>query len=428
MRITLKLRSSVSRLATVASVTFAVAVFISLSATRFILSVITDPESRAEAAIIESAANYFPNSASAQARIASHLIESGVDVSEDPEQTAERAVHYAARAVALAPHNYEYRTLLGAAKELRGDLAGAEVELRAALKMASHHVAIHWRLANLLLREEKVDQAIPEFRQAIEADHELLIPTLNILWQATDGKIEAIKAVVVGSPRSQLTLANFLVQQEKFESVAEIANNLDRRLILNLRESGKLIDSLISAGQIDLASKLWRAFLGAEDKPLIWNESFESPIRSDFAQFDWNLSQSKYAKVAVTTATAKTGQRSVKISYNGIDTTTLKNEMRQLIKTRPGARYNLTCYVKTERLVTPNGPQIVVTPRDSESPIAATAVIEAGSYDWRLLTMDFVAPANAHALIIAIKQTPQFSFVDPTSGALWFDDFVLKEQ
>lgn len=428
MRITLKLRSSVSRLATVAFVTLAVAAFISLAATRFVIAVITDPESRAEAAVIESAANYFPNSATAQARIASHLIESGVDVSENHEQTAERAVHYAARAVALAPNNYEYRALLGAAKELSGDLAGAEVELRAALKMASHHVAIHWRLANLLLREDKVDQAIPEFRLAIEADHELLIPTLNILWQATDGKIEALNAAVGDAPRSRLTLAKFLVQQEKFESAAEIANNLDRRLVLDLQESGKLIDSFISAGQIDLASELWRAFLGTGDKPLIWNEGFESPIRGDFAQFDWNLSQSKYAKIAVTNATARTGQRSVKIAYNGIDTTTLKNEMRQLVKTRPGARYNLTCYVKAEKLVTPNGPQVVVTPQDSETPIAATAVIEAGSYDWRLLTIDFVAPANAHVLIIAVKQTPQFSYVDPTNGALWFDDFVLKEQ
>src|SRR5262249_50718902 len=64
----------------------------------------------------------------------------------------------------------------------------------------------------------------------------------------------------------------------------------------------------------------------------------------------------------------------------------------------------------------------------SATPIAASAAIEAGSYDWRLLTLDFVTPSNAHALVIAIKQTPQFSYVDPTSGTLWFDDFVLTEQ
>jgi hypothetical protein len=93
----------------------AAAAFISLSAARFVISVITDPEARAETAIIEGAANYFPNSAPAQARMASRLIESSVDVSENHEQTAERSVYYASRAVALAPHNYEFRTLLAAA-------------------------------------------------------------------------------------------------------------------------------------------------------------------------------------------------------------------------------------------------------------------------------------------------------------------------
>jgi tetratricopeptide (TPR) repeat protein len=428
MRISLQLRSLVSRLATIISVTLVAAVFIGISATRFVISVITNPEAGAETELIQGAASYFPNSATAQARMASHLLESSVDVTEDHERMAERAVHYAARAVALAPHNYEYRTLLGAAKELRGDLAGAEVELRAALKLAPHLTTIHWRLANLLLREGKLDQAVAEFRLANEADNELLLPTLNIVWQATDGKIEPLKAAIGDAPRSRLTLAVFLVQQQKFESASEIANSLDRSLILDLPDSGNLIDALISAGQIEQSSKLWRAFLGAEDKPLIWNEGFESPIRDALDQFDWNLRQSKYVRVGVTTSTARTGRNSLKISYNGVETTTLNNEIRQLVKTRPGARYNLTCYVKAEKLISPDGPRVVVTAQDSEKPLAASAVIENGSYDWRILTMNFVAPSDAQALVIAVKQSPQFSYVDPTSGTVWFDDFSLQEQ
>src|SRR5262245_16158857 len=328
MRITVELLSPVSRLVTIVTVICGAAAFISLSAAQFIISVITDPEARAETAIIEGAAKYFPNSAWAQARMASRLIESGVDVSEDHERTSERAVYYAARAVARAPLNYEFRILLAAAKEVGGDLAGAEAEPPAAFRLAPHLVTVHWRLANLLLREEKMEQAGAEFRLANEADPELLTPTLNLLWQASDGKIEALSAAVGADPESQLALAQFLIAQEKFEVAVKIANSLDRREILKLPESGKLLDSLISAGRIDLASELWREFFGAGDKSLIWNESFETPVRSNFAQFDWNLGQSKYAKIGVTTATARTGQRSLKISYNGVDTTTLNNEAR----------------------------------------------------------------------------------------------------
>src|SRR5262249_43674665 len=157
--------------------------------------------------------------------------------------------------------------------ELGGDIADAEMELRAALKLAPHHLTLHWRLANLLLREEKLDEAVAEFRLANEADVELLMPSLNLLWQAADGKILSVGAAAGGDSKSQLTLAQFLVLQEQFEPAVKIANSLDRRVTINHPESGKMIDSLISAGQIDLGSKLWRAFLGAEDRPLIWNGS-----------------------------------------------------------------------------------------------------------------------------------------------------------
>src|SRR5215468_4219251 len=127
MRITVELRSPVVRIATCAAVTLSAVVFISLSAARFIVSALTDPQARVETSIIASAANYFPSSAPAQARMASRLIESGVNVEENHERTAELAVQYAARAVALAPSNYEFRMLLAAAEELRGSMAEAEV-------------------------------------------------------------------------------------------------------------------------------------------------------------------------------------------------------------------------------------------------------------------------------------------------------------
>lgn len=88
----------------------------------------------------------------------------------------------------------------------------------------------------------------------------------------------------------------------------------------------------------------------------------------------------------------------------------------------------LSCYVKAETLVTPEGPQVVVTTQDSATPIATSAVLEAGTFEWRPLAVEFTAPQNAKALIVSIKQTPRFSYVDPTRGTVWFDDCVLTEQ
>lgn len=428
MRLNLALRGPVSRLAIIIAALFGAAAFISLSAARFIASVISDPDVRAETKVIEGTANHFPNSAWVQARMASRLIESSVDQAEGYELVVKRATYYASRAVSLAPRNYEFRLLSAAAKEMNGDLEEAEAELRAALALAPHRANAHWRLANLLVREDKLDQAISEFRTVNKADPDRLTTTLNLLWQATDGKIEALNAVVGSDPMSQLTLAQFLVREGKYEAAVKIGAALDRQSLLNIPEIGQLLDALITAGKVDLANRLWRDLFGAGDKPLMWNGSFETPTRSGLAQFDWNISQSKYAGIGFTTASARTGQRSLKIVYLGIDTTRLDGEIRQLVEARPGSRYTLTCYAKAENLVTPEGPRVVVTAQDSATPVATSAVLDAGTYEWRLLAVDFTAPPNARALTVSVKQIPRFSYLDPTRGTVWFDDFVLTER
>src|SRR5215813_1744055 len=427
MRISLTLRGMAPRLAIIIAASIAAA-YIGLSAARFIASVISDPAVRAETEDIERAANYFPNSARIQARMASRLIESGVSQAEGHELVAERAVYYASRAVSLSPKNYEFRILSATAREMNGALDGAEAELRAALALAPHHADTHWRLANLLIREDKLDQAIGDFRAVIQADPGRLTTTLDLLWQASDGKIETLKAVVGGDTVSQLTLARFLVREGMYEAAVKICAGLDRRSFLDIPEMDRLLDSLITAGQVDLASRLWRDLFGAGAEPLIWNESFETPLRSGFAQFDWNISQSKYAGIGITSTSARTGRRSLKIVYLGIDTTRLDDEVRQLVVTRPGSRYVLTCYAKAENLITPEAPRVVVTAQGSTIPIATSEALEAGTYDGRPLSVEFTAPPNARAVVVSIKQIPQFSYVAPTRGTVWFDDFVLTER
>src|SRR5215813_14927505 len=131
MRISLTLRGMAPRLAIIIAASIAAA-YIGLSAARFIASVISDPAVLAETRDIERAAKYFPNSARIQARMASRLIESGVDQAEGYERVVERAVYHASRAVSLSPRNYELRILSAAASEMNGAMDGAESELRAA--------------------------------------------------------------------------------------------------------------------------------------------------------------------------------------------------------------------------------------------------------------------------------------------------------
>ena len=47
------------------------------------------------------------------------------------------------------------------------------------------------------------------------------------------------------------------------------------------------------------------------------------------------------------------------------------------------------------------------------------------------MSFDFVAPrgnSDSVAVYITVKQTPRFSYTEPTRGTVWLDDFTIKEQ
>ena len=93
-----------------------------------------------------------------------------------------------------------------------------------------------------------------------------------------------------------------------------------------------------------------------------------------------------------------------------------------------GNRYRLECFVKTNQLDTPEGPQIVVANQSGEW-IAASDPIVPATDDWRPLSLDFTAPADQTGcvlLTVSVKRKPKFSYDEPTRGTIWLDDFSLN--
>jgi hypothetical protein len=134
----------------------------------------------------------------------------------------------------------------------------------------------------------------------------------------------------------------------------------------------------------------------------------------------------KFAWIAIDRSVARTGGRSLKVVFSGLDTTTMSDQVQQAIVLRPGAGYYLECYAKAKDLFTPEGPRIGVF--GQRGLIAASGPVSADSNDWQRLTISFVAPANQASAILAIVRTPRFSYDDPTKGTIWFDDFTLVER
>jgi hypothetical protein len=407
----------VTTVAVTALLTFAILV-------NFIVGVITDERVSVSRDLLADAVAYAPNSASLLARLAAAEM-------REEERDLSSAENYCTRAVRISPWDYRHRLLLALIKEAEGDRVGAEQSLGDALALAPNYKDVHWRMANLLLREGKLAKSVAEFRAATSSDVSLLPATLDLLWRASEGNLAVVEAVTGKDPKSRLALAQFLLKQSKTsEAVAEF--DAIERNALEPSESSAFINALMADGHLAEARELWVGLVGDDSRESgsvgVWNGGFESEISRVLGQFDWAISRNVYVVPGIDASVARSGQRSLRLDFLGRDTTQMDGQVKQVIVVHPGARYRLEYFVKAQGLATPQGPRVVLTDGTSSMEIASSDPVAAGSYDWRRVTVEFAAPPNARAVWLTIRRVPRFSYDDPTLGALWFDDFTLSEQ
>jgi Flp pilus assembly protein TadD len=374
-----------------------------------------------------AAVERFPNSARVNFRLANIEI---ADVARHGMFDAQAESH-AKQAVNLSPWDYQARSLLATAQELNGKQEEAENSLRAAVKLAPNHAELNWAFANLLVRRGKLNESFGPFRIATGSKADLLPPAIETIWRSSDGSLDALKSFAGDDAETTLAVAKFLTGQNLFSEAGAVFNSIDKQAKAHSPQSPELIVALMRAGKFDLARATWVELMttirpdAQAPGALIWDGGFEMDAVEGLNQFNWAIQPNKFARIAIDRGVARTGRRSLKVVFSGLDTTTLSDQVQQTIVLKPGAGYYLECYAKTKDLITPEGPRVAIIGQSGL--IAASGPAPADSSDWRRLTVSFVAPANGVATL-AIVRTPKFSYDDPTSGTIWFDDFTLVER
>jgi tetratricopeptide (TPR) repeat protein len=421
-----KLKSLAARLAVIAVAAALCALFVTVVIYRFVIGTLSDDRLSVSRGMLVEPVKYLPNSARLNARLAeAEMMASARDLA--------LAEYHAERAIRLSPNDYRFQVILATIKEAKGDRAAAETALKAASALAPNDRDTHWRLANVLLREGKLADSLEEFRVAVAANPTLLPGTLDLIWRASRGNIEAVETITAPDPKSRLILAQFLVGRSRVQEAANIFRGLDRSARLASAEGAAVLNSLIAAGQTDIARELWLSIVseGNAQPGFVWNGGFETDRLANFPQFDWVFGRSEYARLSLDTGKAHGGARALRVDFLGRDTTKLDDEIKQLVVLRPGARYRLECYARSEGLVTPEGPRIVVTDTATNW-IAMTEPVAAQAADWALLSVEFIAPkydtTSASPVFISVKRKPKFSYDEPTRGTIWLDDLAIKER
>lgn len=385
----------------------------------------------------------FPDSARINMRLAEAELAGVADnVGQKPWLLAEAA---AAAAVNLSPWDYRARHLLATAQELNGKQAEAENSLRAAARLAPNYGDLNWSFANLLLRRGKLGESLPAFRVAARAEAGLLPLAVETVWRSSGGNLDTLKAFAGNDAELSLAIVRFLIEQKLTREAISIFNSIDREARLRSPQGPVLIATLMGAGEHSLAKATWVDLVTASQSEgqlaapldwmtsaLIWNGGFEADPTPGLGHFDWTIRPNQYARIVIDRNMGRSGARSLRVTFSGLDTTTLKDQIQQAIVLRPGAGYRLECYARAKDLLTPAatspGAGLRVAVIGPGGAIATSDPVMAAFSDWQKLVVSFVAPADLSLATLAIVRTPRFSYDDPTSGIVWFDDFSLVEQ
>ncbi len=406
-----------------------------------------------------AAAERFPNSARINFQLANTEIAGGVGIAQYDTQ----AENHALRAVNLSPWNYQAHRLLATAQEFNGKQAEAEKSLRRAVKLAPNNSELNWEFANLLARRGKLEESFAPFRLAARSQADLQLSTIETIWRASGEKIETLKAFAANDAELSLSVVKFLIEQNLTAEAVSVFSSMDKAAKARSPQSRELINTLLRAGQLNLAKSTWLELMSASNaertgaertgaertgaertgagtikvsddqasKDLdwsapLWNGGFETDAVDGLNHFDWVIRENKFARIAIDRNFARTGSRSLKIVFLGIDTTTLRDQVQQTMILRPGVAYRLECRAKTKDLVTPEGPRIAVF--GPAGALGQSEPVKADASEWQRLVVDFITPANTASVTLSIVRTPRFSYDDPTRGIIWFDDFTLVER
>ena len=425
MILTLKLDNGTKRIAALVVLFVMCAALGLLTLSHFIINTLSDDGFVALRSTLVSAAAYFPHSSRLQARLAK------VELAEAVEETdLARAESAALSAVRHSPWNSNNQLLLASVRNLQDDVNATEAAMREAVKLAPHSAQAHWQLANFLARQDKLDDSLKEFQLAVATDSgsSLLPGAMDVVWNISEGNVDKLAQVVGNDPPKRLMLAQYLLKQARLTEAVAIYKSVERATLLDAPAATEFLNTLIASGQFELAKDLWEHLIAAEKSvggQVLYNGGFEKELVPALSQFDWKIAHSEYAILSLDSAVAHSGKRSLRINLIGRDTTVLGKELNQMVVVKPGTRYRLECYAKTDKLVTTEAIHVVVV--DGATPIATSNPITAGSSDWQPYTLDFVTSSKSKAILVTIKRTPRFSYDEPSKGSVWFDDFTLRE-
>jgi tetratricopeptide (TPR) repeat protein len=339
-----------------------------------------------------------------------------------PKDLADAVANYE-KAVSLSPNNYLLWLSLGKARERNS--IGAEKAIRKALELAPNYSEIHWVLGNILLRNDKQDEAFAEIRKAAETNPKYIKPAVSTAWQFFEGDFDKLINHVGQSDEISVALAILLAQKGNFDESLKVSRLAKT---LNPDNANSLLTSFLGAKKFRAAAEIQTRIATVENQKSLLgkfnNPSFETEVKPIGAgTFDWQLTDASQPVIAVDNRQKHDGNLSLAIVYNSADGKDFR-QISQMIAVESGKKYRFLSFAKGELRASSTLRWEILDAADSKI-LGATNPVSPNT-DWQKLDVDFTTNSSTEAILVRLARVSCGSSVCPISGKVWFDNFSLQ--
>lgn len=332
------------------------------------------------------------------------------------------------KVVRLSPNDYRWWIQLGRAFEQAEKAQEAEKAFQRGIELAPNYTFPRWQIGNFYLRQGKTDEAFAQLKKAAENNVVYREQIFSIAWDYFEQDTQKLEEIVGNSPDVRVGLAKFYAAKEQPQKSLKMWNTLNTQQKQNNEQTAKVIAQALYDKRFLLSSVEFINQLGIEKNAKaesVYNGGFEDDIsNSDQIYFGWKIIPTEKMRVQLSPSKKQEGRRSLQVTFTGFDKTEINN-LYQTIAVKPGAKYELSFWLRTENLKSAGTPKLEVLNANDNQILGTTESFPTGTNEWKEVKINFTVPENIEG--IALRTSRSYCGDKcPIFGTFWYDDFKLK--
>ncbi len=333
------------------------------------------------------------------------------------------------KVVRLSPHDYRWWGQLGRAYEQADKTKQAEAAFKRSAELAPNYVFPQWQLGNFYLRAGNEKEALVSLQNAARLDPAYREQVFSIVWDFYEQDSAKLETLAGNNSNVNAGLAKFYAAKGLPEKSLEMWTRLSKkeqqensavaRLVAQaLYDKGFLRTSVQFIDQLGIEKG---ARLGA-----IHNPGFETGFsQPDDVLFSWKVPAVEDVRVQLNGFRKRSGKRGLEVSFNSYEKPQLA-VVYQTIAVKPGAKYRISFWVKTQNLASRGLPVLEVLNFSDGAVLSSSKAFPDGTNEWQNMSVEFAVPSNSEGVSIRTAR----EYCGETcllTGTLWYDDFQLTE-